>query len=87
MVFLMLLRRMQRGDITAHGFRSTFRVWAGEKTTFAHAVVEAALAHAIKNKTEAAYFRTDLFDQRRKLMDAWAKFATSTPANVIMLRA
>jgi integrase len=87
MVFLMLLRRMARTDIAGHGFRSTFRVWAGEKTTFPHAVVEAALAHVLKNKTGAAYLRSDLFDQRRKLMDTWAKFATSIPAKVVSISA
>src|SRR6185295_10903732 len=65
MVFLMLLRRLGRDDITAHGFRSSFRDWAAEQTRFSHPVCEAALAHVVKNKTEAAYFRSDLFAQRR----------------------
>ena len=73
MVFLMLLRRMKLG-ITAHGFRSTFRDWASEQTNFPNAVCEAALAHAIKDKTEAAYNRTDLFDKRRELMTQWAGY-------------
>jgi integrase len=76
MVFLMLLRRMKRDDITAHGFRSTFRDWAAERTQFSRAVCEAALAHVVKDKTEAAYFRSDLFEQRRALMESWTKFAT-----------
>jgi integrase len=80
MVFLMLLRRMKRDDITAHGFRSTFRDWAAERTTFSRSVCEAALAHVVKDKTEAAYFRTDLFEQRRELMESWTKFATATSA-------
>jgi integrase len=87
MVFLMMLRRMSRTDITAHGFRSAFRDWAAEKTRFPHAVCEAALAHVVKNKTEAAYFRSDLFDQRRALMAAWEQFATQPPAAVVPLRA
>ena len=87
MVFLMLLRRMNRKDITAHGFRSAFRDWAAEKTRFPHAVCEAALTHVVKNKTEAAYFRSDLFEQRRQLMDAWAKFAMTSPASIVVLRA
>lgn len=58
MVFLMLLRRMERGDITAHGFRSSFRDWASERTNFPRSVCEAALAHTIKDKAEAAYHRT-----------------------------
>ncbi|MBL3703376.1 DUF4102 domain-containing protein [Sulfitobacter sp. BDSS02] len=67
-----VLRRMERNDITVHGFRSTFRDWAGETTGFPREVIEAALAHGIKDKAEAAYARSDLFDKRRKLMDAWA---------------
>ena len=75
MVFLMLLRRM-KFNITAHGFRSTFRDWASEQTSFPSAVCEAALAHAIKDKTEAAYNRTDLFEKRRELMVTWAGYCT-----------
>jgi integrase len=78
MVFLMLLRRMGRTDITAHGFRSSFRDWAAEKTSAPQAVIEAALAHVIRNKTEAAYFRSDLFDLRRQLMADWARFALTS---------
>ena len=79
MALLMLLRRMGHGDLTAHGFRSTFRDWAAERTNFLNEVVEMALAHAISDKTEAAYRRGDLFEKRRKLMDSWATFcATST---------
>ena len=74
-----VLRRMGRGDITTvHGFRSTFRDWAAERTNYPDAVVEMALAHAVGSKVEAAYRRGDLFDKRRHLMDAWAEFA-STP--------
>ena len=74
MSLLMLLRRMGHGDITAHGFRSTFRDWAAERTTFAREVAEMALAHAIPDAVEAAYRRGDLFDKRRKLMAAWAAY-------------
>ncbi|KCV81853.1 integrase family protein [Actibacterium atlanticum] len=70
-----VLRRMDHTDITVHGFRSTFRDWAGETTGFPREVIEAALAHGIKDKAEAAYARSDLFDKRRKLMEAWAKAA------------
>jgi integrase len=73
MALLMTLRRMDRGDITSHGFRSTFRDWAAERTNFPSEVVEMALAHTIESKTEAAYRRTDLFDKRRRLMGAWAE--------------
>lgn len=76
-----VLRRMGRGDLTVHGFRSTFRQWVGDRTTVAREVAEAALAHSLKDKTEAAYARNDLFDRRRKLMDMWAKFC-STPSHV-----
>lgn len=79
MVLLMLLRRMDRGDLTAHGFRSTFRDWAAERTPFPGEVAEAALAHTVSSKVEAAYRRGDLFEKRRRLMDAWATFCT-TPA-------
>lgn len=71
-----VLRRMGRTAITVHGFRSTFRDWAGETTSFPREVIEAALAHGIKDKAEAAYARTDLFDKRRDLMEAWAAVAT-----------
>lgn len=74
MAFLMLLRRLTRTDITAHGFRSTFRDWAAERTDFTNEVVEMALAHTISNKVEAAYRRGDLFDKRRQLAEAWAAF-------------
>lgn len=77
MVFLMLLRRMKREDITAHGFRSAFRDWAAEKTRFSRDVCEAALAHVVKNKTEAAYFRSDFVEQRRQLMEAWTSLPPS----------
>ena len=60
--------------ITAHGFRSTFRDWASERTRFPREVAEMALAHVVGNKVEAAYRRGDLFDKRQKLMDAWGEF-------------
>lgn len=78
MAFLMLLRRLGRNDITAHGFRSTFRDWAAERTDFPNEVVEMALAHTISNKVEAAYRRGDLFDKRRQLSEAWAAFCAGT---------
>ena len=73
-----VLRRMGRRDITVHGFRSTFRDWAAERTNFPSEVVEMALAHAVGNKVEAAYRRGDLFEKRRRLMADWATFC-STP--------
>jgi len=71
MALLMTLRRMKRTDLTAHGFRSTFRDWAGEMTNFPREVAEQALAHTLKNKAEAAYRRGDALEKRRRLMDAW----------------
>jgi integrase len=74
MALLALLRRMKRTDITVHGFRSSFRDWAAEQTNFPREVAEAALAHVVKDKTEAAYQRGDLLEKRRRLMDAWAAY-------------
>jgi integrase len=70
----MVLRRMKVEGATVHGFRSSFRDWAAECTNFPNEVCEAALAHVIENKAEAAYRRGDLFEKRRKLMDAWAAY-------------
>jgi integrase len=84
MAFLMMLGRMDRGDITAHGFRSTFRDWAAEQTSFAREVGEAALAHAVDDKVEAAYRRGDLFDKRRKLMDAWALYCLAPKGGTVV---
>ena len=73
------LHRLGHDDITVHGFRSTFRDWVEETTNYSGAVAEAALAHVVGDKVEAAYRRGDLFEKRRKLMAAWATFCT-TPA-------
>jgi integrase len=85
MAMLILLRRMNAGSeprwidpasgkpITAHGFRATFKTWAEESATFFHAIVEMALGHTVGNAVERAYRRTDLLDQRRGLMEAWAR--------------
>lgn len=82
MAMLALLERMGRDDLTVHGFRSTFRDWAAECTSYPSEVVEMALAHAVDDKVEAAYRRGDLFDKRRRLMDAWARFCErSEPAS------
>ena len=66
---------MERPDLTAHGFRSTFRDWAAERTNYPREVVEMALAHAIESKVEAAYRRGDLFAKRATLMAEWGKFS------------
>ena len=87
MAMTMLLKRMGQTEITVHGFRSTFRDWASEQTSFAHEVCEMALAHTIGNKAEAAYRRGDLFEKRRKLMDAWAAFCEpQTSGKVVELK-
>ena len=69
-------RLLHQNEIAAvpHGFRSSFRDWAAEETDHPREVVEAALAHVVKNKVEAAYRRTDLFERRRRLMDDWASY-------------
>jgi integrase len=92
MAFLMLLRRMKLEELTVHGFRSTFRDWAAERTDCLNHVVEMALAHAVSDKVEQAYRRGDLFEKRRRLMQHWATFCTSASAhepksNVTPLRA
>ena len=83
MVLLMLLRRMKRDDLTAHGFRSTFSDWAAERTAYPREVVEMALAHTVENKVERAYRRDDLFDKRRRLMADWAGFCEAAPAGEV----
>lgn len=81
MALTMLLRRMGV-DATAHGFRSSFRDWAAEATNFPREVAEAALAHTLENKVEAAYRRSDFLEKRRKLMDAWASYCSGAGGTV-----
>jgi integrase len=69
----LMYNQLRRTDLTVHGFRSTFRDWAAERTNFPSEVVEMALAHAVGNKVEAAYRRGDLFEKRRRLLEAWAE--------------
>lgn len=88
MTFTALLRRLDY-NFTVHGFRSTFRDWCAEQTAFPRDVCEAALAHVNSNDTEAAYFRSDLFEKRRQLMEAWASYCETErkPAQVIAIGA
>ena len=79
-----VLERMKVNTVTVHGFRSTFRDWAAECTNFPNEVCEAALAHTIQNKAEAAYRRGDLFEKRRKLMEAWAAFCATPVAGKVV---
>jgi integrase len=71
---------MERTDITVHGFRSTFRDWAGEQTNFPRELIEHALAHQLKDKAEAAYARSTMPEKRRALMDAWAALCANQEA-------
>jgi integrase len=71
------LKRTGRGDLTVHGFRSTFRDWAAERTNYPREVAEMALGHVVGDKVEAAYRRSDLFQKRRRLMNEWARFCGS----------
>jgi integrase len=80
MAMIAVLRRMGRGDSTVHGFRSSFRDWAAERTNFPSEVAEMALAHAVGDKVEAAYRRGDLFERRRRVMTAWATFCATPKA-------
>ena len=83
-----VLKRMDRVDITVHGFRSTFREWAGETTGFARDVIEHALAHQLKDETEAAYQHGTYLPPRAKLMAAWADYLDGNAgANVVPMRA
>ena len=69
-----VLKRMKRNEITFHGFPSTFRDWVADATDHPGGVAEAALAHGVRDKTEAAYFRSKLFDKRTTLMQDWADY-------------
>jgi integrase len=88
MALLAVLARMGRGDLTVHGFRSTFRDWAGEVAKEPREVAEAALAHTIKDKSEAAYARSDLLERRRPLMAGWAQYCAEdvVAGTVVQLR-
>ena len=86
-----VLRSAGRTDLTTHGFRSTFRDWAAEQTSFSHEVCEAALAHATGDATTRAYRRTKQLPRRRALAEAWATYCTSEPIaaaadNVVAIR-
>ena len=83
MALLMLLRRMGRGELTAHGFCACFKTWATEQTEFPNELIEIALAHSVGSKTEAAYWRGELLQKRRELAEAWARHCTTSPAKVV----
>jgi integrase len=77
MAMLELLRGIRGDGLTVHGFRSSFRDWAGDRTNFAREVIEAAMSHQIKDRAEAAYRRSAAIEKRRQLMEAWAKYCSS----------
>ena len=83
-----MCRLLKKHKIAAvpHGFRSSFRDWAAEQTSTPREVAEAALAHTVRNPTEAAYARSDLFDRRRRLMNDWASYLNGTCGQVVPLR-
>jgi integrase len=85
---MQVLKRMALTDITVHGFRSAFRDWYAESTNYPAEVAEMALAHTLRDKTEAAYRRGDLFEKRARLMADWARCCSklSTPATVVAIR-
>jgi integrase len=78
MAMQMMLRRMKIHNATVHGFRSSFRDWAGNVSNFPRELIETALAHVIGDKAEQAYRRSDALEKRRKLMDAWAAYCTTS---------
>ncbi len=80
MAMHLMLRRMNIDDATVHGFRSSFRDWAGNVTNFPREITEMALSHVIGDKAEQAYRRSDALDKRRKLMEAWANYCEPKPA-------
>src|SRR5580658_1126719 len=87
MALLMTLRRLDRDDLTTHGFRSTFRDWVAEQTNYPTEVAEMALAHAVGDRVEAAYRRGDLFEKRRQLAEAWGAFCSQQAgSNVVAMR-
>ncbi len=86
MAMTMLMRRMKMDHFTVHGFRSAFRDWAGDATSFPRELAEAALAHVVGDMTERAYRRSDALQKRRRLMDAWADYcAANRGGNVIQI--
>jgi integrase len=87
MAMEMMLRRMKIDDATVHGFRSSFRDWAGNVSNFPREITETALAHVIGDKAEQAYRRSDALEKRRKLMEAWAAYCEpKTAGNIVTLR-
>jgi integrase len=85
MAMEMILRRTKAHGVTVHGFRSSFRDWCGEASTFPREVAEAALAHVAGDQTERAYRRGDALEKRRALMEAWAAYCEPKTSNVVLM--
>ena len=79
-----MLRRRMNVDATVHGFRSSFRDWAGNETGYPRELIETALAHVIGDKAEQAYRRSDALEKRRQLMEAWASYCTADPVQKVV---
>ena len=73
-------------DVHVHGFRTSFRTWTQEKTNYPREIAETALAHSLKDKSEAAYARSDLLEKRAEMMEAWAQFINSSGSDVVQIR-
>jgi integrase len=86
MALVQTMRRMGHGDVVPHGFRSSFRDWAGETTDYPRELAEHALAHRVGNEVEQSYRRGKAVEKRRPMMAEWASFVTSKPAVVVPLR-
>ena len=80
----MLLRRMKIKDATVHGFRSSFRDWCGDQTSFPREIAEAALANKVGSDVELAYRRSDALEKRRQLMEAWADYCGGDNADKVV---
>jgi integrase len=85
MAMAQLLKRIERSDITVHGFRSSFRDWAAERSGMPREIAELSLAHEVGNAVERAYRRSDLIDKRRLLLELWARHCDATANNVLNL--
>lgn len=86
MAMTSVLRRLGHAEVTVHGFRSSFRDWAGNETSVPREVVEEALAHLVGNEVERAYRRTAALEKRRKLMELWERYTSPVPAGVVKLQ-
>ena len=84
MALEMILRRMKVRGVTVHGFRSTFRDWCGNRTSFPRELAEHALSHVIGDKAEQAYRRDDALERRRPVMDAWERFLNASPDSIVV---